>query len=95
MFLSEILAALANNTNVNITLMDDQDTQVVTFNAGGYGAIESDLGSRTVKRIKINSGTSISISMEAANSTGDPSTDPTEPTDPDPTEPNSDPSGNP
>lgn len=76
MILSETLAALANNTAVNITLLDDQDNQVIQFNAAGYEAIESDLGTRTVKRIKVSSGTSVSISMEAADNSNDPSGDP-------------------
>lgn len=83
MILSETLAALSNNTAVNITLLDDADNQVITFNAAGYAAVESDLGTRKVKRIKINSGTSVAISMEAAdnsNPSGNPdSTDPSDP----------------
>lgn len=95
MILSEILAALANNASVNITLVDDEDNQVVTFNAAGYGAIESELGERKVKRIKINSGISVSISMEAADNSADPSNPSTDPSDPDPSDPSTDPSGDP
>ena len=89
MTLAEILAALSSNTNVNITLTDDQDNQLITFNAAGFAAVESDLGTRKVKRIKINSGTAVTIPLEAPdNSTTDPSSDPSG-------DPSSDPSGGP
>ncbi len=74
MTLTEVMAALANNTNLTITLLDEEDVQVIAFNAAGYEAIESDLGSRVVRRIKINSGTAISISIEAANTSSSDST---------------------
>ena len=98
MTLSELLTALSSNTNVNITLMDDADNQLITFNAAGYGAVESDLGTRKVKRIKISSGTSVVISVEDAETT-EPTTDPTsdpssDPSD-DPSNPSGDPSGDP
>lgn len=96
MTLAETLAALSNNTNVNITLMDDQDNALITFNAVGYPSIESDLGTRVVKAIKVASGTSVVISLKEANSTSDPTSDPTDPTDPsDPTDPTNDPTGDP
>ena len=66
MTLSALLAALSSNTNVNITLMESNDTQLITFMAGGYASIESDLGARTVDTIKVNTSTSITISLAAA-----------------------------
>lgn len=87
MVLSELLTAISNNTNVNVTLMDDSDNALITFNAAGYGAVKSDLGTRRVKRIKISSGTSVTISVEDAETT-DPATDPT-------SDPGTDPSGDP
>lgn len=84
MILSETLAALSNNTNLNITLMDDQDNQLITFNAVGYPSVESDLGTRTVKSIKVSSGTAVVISLKEANNSSDPTGDPS-----------SDPSGDP
>lgn len=89
MILSETLEALSNNTNVNITLTDNQDIQLITFNAAGYEVIESDLGSRRVKSLKINSSTSVTVSLKEAdnsNPSGDPS---------DPSDPSSDPTGDP
>ncbi len=98
MTLSELLTALSSNTNVNITLMDDADNQLITFNAAGYGAVESDLGTRKVKRIKISSGTSVVISVEDAETTEpttDPTSDPSSDPSGDPSNPSGDPSGDP
>ena len=36
MTLSALLAALSSNSNVNITLMESNDTQLITFAVGGY-----------------------------------------------------------
>lgn len=66
MTLSDLLVALANNVGVNITLMDDNDNLIITFGAGGYAAIESDLGSRAVKRIKIESSKDVTVAIEDA-----------------------------
>ena len=63
MTLGALLAALSSNANVNITLMD---TALITFVASGYASIESDLGSRTVSTVKVNSSTSITITLAAA-----------------------------
>ena len=49
MTLSQALAALAGNTAVNITLIDDNDAVLITFGAAGYASIESDLGTKVVK----------------------------------------------
>lgn len=96
MTLIETLAALSNNTNVNITLVDDQDNQLITFNAVGYQSVESDLGARVVKYIKVSSGTLLTIALKEANgNTGDPSSDPSgNPSDPS-GDPSSDPTGDP
>lgn len=72
MILSDLLAALSSNTGVSITLMDDNDNALITFNAAGYGAVESDLGSRKIKRIKINTANSVTISVEDAETTAEP-----------------------
>lgn len=64
MTLNDLLVALANNTNLNISLLDDKDNTMITFNAAGYGSIESDLGARIVSAIKVISSTAISISIE-------------------------------
>ena len=66
MTLGALLAALSSNANVNITLMDSNDTALITFVASGYASIERDLGSRTVSTVKVNSSTSITITLAAA-----------------------------
>ena len=66
MTLAQLLAALSNNTGVNIILLDDADKQLITFGAAGYASLESDLGTRVVKRIKINNAKEVEISIEDA-----------------------------
>lgn len=66
MILSDLLVALSANTGVNIVLVDDADNQLITFNASGYASIESDLGTRVVKNIKVNSAKEIAISIKDA-----------------------------
>lgn len=66
MTLSELLAALANNQKLCITLADTEGVEMITFNAPGYESIEGDLGSREVKRIKIASQTSVVVTLEDA-----------------------------
>lgn len=64
MTLSQALAALAGNTSVNITLIDDNDAVLITFGAAGYESIESDLGVKVVKYIKINSAKEVVIAIK-------------------------------
>ena len=78
MKLADLLAALSNNTNVDITLLDSKDIKLITFNAAGYVAVESALGKRDVKRIKITSATNVFISVEDEE-TPTPDPDPEEP----------------
>lgn len=66
MILSDLLAALSNNTGASITLVDSADNKIITFNASGYEAVEGDITSRTVKSVKIVSGTAVSIAIEDA-----------------------------
>lgn len=66
MALSDLLVALANNSKLYITLADDSNDALITFNAAGYASVESDLGSRTVKKIKIDSQGAITITLEDA-----------------------------
>lgn len=62
--LSDLLAALANNTTASITLLDSADNKIITFNAAGYEAVEGDITARKVKSIKVASAQSISITIE-------------------------------
>lgn len=65
--LSDLLAALANNTTASITLLDSADNKIITFNAAGYEAVEGDITARKVKSIKVTPAQAISITIEDAN----------------------------
>ena len=66
MALTDLLVALANNQKLYITLTDKESTVLITFNAAGYESVESDLGSRVVKKITIVSPAEVSIMLEDA-----------------------------
>ena len=66
MALSDLLVALAGNEKLYITLADKEGNNLITFNAVGYESVESDLGARTVKKIKVNSVAEVSITLEDA-----------------------------
>lgn len=66
MTLSDLLVALANNQKLYITLTDKNGDTLITFNAAGYESVESDLGSRGINRIKIESPTAVTIVLEDA-----------------------------
>ena len=66
MVLSDLLVALANNAKLYITLADNEGVSLITFNAAGYTSVESDLGSRTVKRITISSPSEVTVTLENA-----------------------------
>lgn len=72
MKLSDLLLALASNTNLTITLRDSSDKELITFKISGYESIDSELNDRIVKRIKIlspsysTSGLTFLISVEDA-----------------------------
>ena len=66
MNLSDLLEALANNSKLYITLADNNNDSLITFNAAGYESVESDLGSRTVKRIKVESPSAVTVILEDA-----------------------------
>jgi hypothetical protein len=83
MKLADLLAALSSNTNTSIVLLDSNDNEMITFKAAGYASVNSELGEREVKRIKIAtpsySVTSISIRIsveDAANNDPTPEPDP-------------------
>lgn len=64
MALSDLLVALANNTKLYITLADENNDVLITFNAPGYASVESDLGSRVVKEISITSSNAVTVVLE-------------------------------
>ena len=66
MTLSELLVTLANNEKLYITLTDKEGNSLITFNAVGYESVESDLGSREVKRVKVVSAAEVTVTLEDA-----------------------------
>lgn len=66
MTLSELLPVLAGNNILNITLLNKTGKSIITFNAAGYQAIESDLGAYEVTEISVVSSSSINVSVEEA-----------------------------
>lgn len=66
MLLIDLLKALSGNANVNITLNNADGDSLITFNAGGYAAVETDLGKRTVKKVKIMTANAVSITINDA-----------------------------
>lgn len=61
MKLSDVLKALANNTNLSVTLIDKEENKLVTFGATGYESIESDLQTYEVTKIKIISAKEVTL----------------------------------
>lgn len=66
MVLSDLLVALSGNTSLYVTLTDTTGSTLITFNAGGYANVESDLGAREVERITLISPSKITISLKDA-----------------------------
>lgn len=65
MTLSQTLAALAGNASISITIVDATNVILITFMAPGYGALESDLDDKIVKRITVKSAKELMIELEA------------------------------
>ena len=66
MKLIDVLTALGtNNINpkVDVTILDNTDSPLITYGSGGYASVESDLGNRVVKQIKINSATQVTVAI--------------------------------
>ena len=62
MTLRSLLEALSINANITITLIDENDTNIISFNAPGYAAVEDTLlDEYEVKRIKISSSSAVMI----------------------------------
>ena len=66
MVLLDLLVALASNQKLYLALMDKEGNALITFNAAGYESVESDLGSRVVNKITVDSTTLVSIVLEDA-----------------------------
>lgn len=66
MKLIDLLTALGEdnlNPKVDVTILDNDDKQLITYGSSGYASVESDLGTKKVKRIKVNSATLITVSI--------------------------------
>jgi len=83
--LLEALGANGANPDVNVTIIDNNDVPLITYNAAGYGSIESDLSAKKVKKILINSMTAVTVYIDD-DDVPEPDPDPTP--DPDPVDPN-------
>ena len=66
MQLSDLLVALSGNANLYLTLTNETEGSLITFNAGGYGSVENDLGTRVVKTITVVSTNNVTIDLEDA-----------------------------
>ena len=66
MQLIDALTALHGNDNLNITIKDSAEVDLITFKAPGYESIESDMGTRDVIKIQVDSGNALSISIADA-----------------------------
>ncbi len=66
MTLNDLLVALSGNTELYVTLTDKTGSALITFNAGGYASVESDLGTREVLKVTLISLNKVSISLEDA-----------------------------
>ena len=63
MTLSDLLVALSGNKNLFIKLVDSTGDPIITFDAGGYEAVESDLGTRAVSSVEITTPTMVTVTI--------------------------------
>ena len=61
MALSDLLAALSENTTVDVTVYGSNDAQIVTLNAPGYGALDPTLLTETVAKLTVVSGREVFV----------------------------------
>ena len=84
--LLEALGANGANPDVNVTIIDNNDVKLITYNAAGYGSIESDLSAKKVKKIVINTMTAVTVYIDN-DDVPDPEPDPEPTPEPDPENP--------
>jgi Flp pilus assembly CpaF family ATPase len=86
--LLEALGANGANPDVNVTIIDNNDVKLITYNAAGYGSIESDLSAKKVKKIQINTMTSVTVYIDNDDvPDSEPTPDPEPTPEPDPDNP--------
>lgn len=66
MTLGNLLPTLSKNTSLNITLLDDADNEMITFNAAGWQNIEEDLTQYNVTKITVDSNKLIKVKIVSA-----------------------------
>jgi hypothetical protein len=66
MTLGNLLPTLSKNTSLNITLLDDGDNEMITFNAAGWQNIEEDLTQYNVTKITVDSNKLIKVKIVSA-----------------------------
>lgn len=72
MKLIDLLEAMGKddlNPKVNVTILDNADKPLITYGSGGYESVESDLGTKKVKRVKVNSATLVTVSISNEDET--------------------------
>lgn len=67
MKLIDLLTALGEgdiNPKVSVTVFDDDNVALITYNSKGYAYVESELGTKRVKRIKITSAQLVDVYID-------------------------------
>ena len=67
MKLIDLLTAMGTgdiNQKVSVTVYDNNDTALITYNAAGYAWLESDLGPKKVKKVKITSAQLVDVFID-------------------------------
>lgn len=59
-----LLDALSQNSNLYITIKDEDGNTLITFDAAGYESVENDLGTRAVKEVNVVSSKAATIIIE-------------------------------
>lgn len=76
MKLIDLLTAMGKdnvNPKVSVTVFDDNDVALITYQSSGYAYVESDLGSKKVKKVKITSAQLVDVYIDNED---DPDPDP-------------------
>ena len=64
MKLIDLLTAMGKddiNPKVSVTVYDDENLPLITYNAGGYAYVESELGTKKVKKFQIASAQLVNV----------------------------------
>ena len=67
MKLIDLLTAMGRdniNPKVNVTVFDNDNNSLITYNAGGYSWVESDLGPKKVKKVQIASAQLVNVFID-------------------------------